>query len=146
MPHCPPELLNDLADLLDQVRTWPGVVEKAPAVFYLRREPFLHFHLLAGGQRRGDVKSGSDWVQVDLPRPITGARRRELLNALREAATVRAGATASNATGAGPAPVRRATPPALGARSGRVTSAGKAASPARAPRARTASSRLRRTG
>src|SRR5512144_668534 len=103
MPHCPPELVDDREDVLDEVRTWPGVVEKAPAVFYLRREPFLHFHLLASGQRRGDVKSGSDWVQVDLPRPITGARRRELLNALRAAAAVRAGATASSAAAVGPA-------------------------------------------
>ena len=146
MPHCPPELLDDLADLLDEVRNWPGVVEKAPAVFYLRREPFLHFHLLASGQRRGDVKSGSDWVQVDLPRPITGARRRELLNALRAAAAVRAGATASSAAAVGPAPMRRATPPAPGARSRRVTAAGNAATPARRPRARPAYSRSRRTG
>jgi hypothetical protein len=74
--HCPVELLDDLADLLAELRTWPGVMEKTPGVFYLRRQPFLHFHLVEGGRRRGDVKGRAGWVQVDLPRPIPSGRRR----------------------------------------------------------------------
>jgi hypothetical protein len=80
--YCPPELLDDLADLLARVRTWAGVTEKKPNVFYVRRQPFLHFHLLAGGRRRADVKGPTNWVQLDLPRPISAARRRALLRAL----------------------------------------------------------------
>jgi hypothetical protein len=83
MAHCPPELLDDLADLLAEVRTWAGVVEKSPGVFYVRRQPFLHFHLVQGGRRRADVKGSSGWVQIDLPRPATAARRRALLRQLR---------------------------------------------------------------
>jgi len=34
--HCPPELLDDLPELIARVRTWPDVAERAPFVFYLR--------------------------------------------------------------------------------------------------------------
>lgn len=82
MAH-PPEMLDDLADLLAEVRAWAGVVEKSPGVFYLKRQPFLHFHLVTGGRRRADVKDGTGWAQFDLPRPVSAARRRAFLRALR---------------------------------------------------------------
>jgi hypothetical protein len=53
MAHCPEELLDDLADILDDVRAWDGIVETRPTVFYLRNQPFLHFHLMKDGKRRG---------------------------------------------------------------------------------------------
>jgi hypothetical protein len=66
-----------------ELRTWAGVVEKRPAVFYLRRQPFLHFHLLEGGRRRADVKGRAGWIQFDLPRPLSATRRRCFLHELR---------------------------------------------------------------
>ncbi len=45
-------MLDDLLDVVAEVRGWPGVVEEKPGVFYARGEPFLRFHLLAGGRRR----------------------------------------------------------------------------------------------
>ena len=83
MAYCPPELLDDLSDVLAEVRTWAGVIEKRPNVFYVRREPFLHFHLVEGGRRRADVKGRTNWVQLDLPRPVSATRRRALLSELR---------------------------------------------------------------
>jgi hypothetical protein len=83
MAHCPPELLDDLAEVVAEVRTWAGVVEKKPAVFYLRRQPFLHFHLLEGSRRRADVKGRERWMQIHLPRPLSATRRRDLLRELR---------------------------------------------------------------
>lgn len=80
---CPAELLDDVADVLAEVRTWPGVVETSRAVFYLRRAPFLHFHLLASRRRRADVKGLREWVQLDMPHPASATRRRTLLRALR---------------------------------------------------------------
>ena len=82
MAYCPPELLDDLADVLSDVRTWAGVIEKKFGVFYAHGQPFLHFHLLAGARRRADIKGRTDWTQLDLPRPVTTARRRELIRAL----------------------------------------------------------------
>ena len=52
-------------------------------VFYVGREPFLHFHLLRTGQRRADVKGGEEWIEVDLPRPLSATRRAALQHALR---------------------------------------------------------------
>jgi hypothetical protein len=49
----------------------------------MRREPFLHFHLLKGGRRRGDIKGSRGWVSLDLPRPISATRRQMLRRALR---------------------------------------------------------------
>ena len=89
MAHCPLERLADLHDVLAAVRTWPGVIEKHPAVFYLRREPFLHFHLLPGPRRRADVKGVHDWLQVELPEPMTERARRALGRELRHRYTER---------------------------------------------------------
>ncbi len=83
MAHCPPHLLDDLDDVLETVRGWAGVVERKPYVFYVRREPFLHFHLIAGERRRADIKGATEWSEVDVPRPITAARRRVLMKELR---------------------------------------------------------------
>jgi len=83
VPYCPPALLDDVADVLDEVRSWAGVVEKKPGIFYVRRQPFLHFHLVEGGRRRADVKGGTAWVQVDLPQPVSVTRRRAFLRELR---------------------------------------------------------------
>ena len=87
MAHCPPELLDDIADVLADLRRWPGVVEKSPGVFYARRNPFLHFHLIKdglveGGRRRADVKGRAGWTSLDLPRPISAAKRRAFLKLL----------------------------------------------------------------
>jgi hypothetical protein len=80
---CPLALLDDLHQLLAAVRTWPGVVERTPGVFALGRAPFLHFHLVDGGRRRGDVKHPAGWRQLDLPRPLPAAARRRVLAELR---------------------------------------------------------------
>jgi hypothetical protein len=81
--HCPPALLDDIADVMAGVRTWPGVIEKSPGVFYARRQPFLHFHLVEGGRRRADVKGRAGWTSLELPRPISPTRRRAFLRLLR---------------------------------------------------------------
>jgi hypothetical protein len=83
MPYCPPEELDDLVDVLGEVRRWGGIVEKKAGIFYLRRQPFLHFHLVDGGQRRADVKGRVEWTQIDLPRPVSATRRRAFLRVLR---------------------------------------------------------------
>ena len=82
MPYCPPEQLDDLVDVLREVRGWEGILEKKAGIFYLRRQPFLHFHLVDGGRRRADVKGRTEWTQIDLPRPASATRRRALLRAL----------------------------------------------------------------
>jgi len=83
MAHCPFELLDDLGGVLAEVRGWAGVKEERPGVFYVRREPFLHFHLLKDGRRRGDVKGSRGWMSLDLPRPISATRRQALRRRLR---------------------------------------------------------------
>ena len=82
MAHCPPALLDDIADVLAELRGWPGLVEKSPGVFYARRQPFLHFHLVEGGRRRADVKGRAGWTSLDLPRPISPTKRRTFLRLL----------------------------------------------------------------
>jgi hypothetical protein len=81
--RCPPELLDDLTEVLAELRAWPGIVEKNAGIFYVRRQPFLHFHLMEGGRRRADVKGRAGWVQLDLPRPVSTTRRRAFLRELK---------------------------------------------------------------
>jgi hypothetical protein len=83
MAYCPPEMLDDLVDVLAEVHGWAGVVEKKPGVFYVGGQPFLHFHLLRGDRRRADIKGRSDWDQIELPRPIPVAAQKALLRRLR---------------------------------------------------------------
>jgi len=83
MAHCPPEMLSDLASVLAEIRGWPRVVERKPAVFYVGSDAFLHFHLLAGERRRADVKGRGDWTEIELPRPLPAAVKRALLRQLR---------------------------------------------------------------
>ena len=83
MAHCPPEMLADLVAVLAEVRGWAGVREDKPGVFYVRRQPFLHFHLMKDGRRRGDIKTSEGWISLDLPRPISATRREALRRELR---------------------------------------------------------------
>jgi hypothetical protein len=92
--RCPPELLVDVEDVIDEVRGWPGVIEKTPGVFYARRLPFLHFHLVEGGRRRADVRGRTGWHSIELPRPLTVTKRRELLRELRTCYRERTGGRA----------------------------------------------------
>jgi hypothetical protein len=83
MARCPVELLDDVGDVIAEVRSWQGVVEKKPAVLYLQRQPFLHFHLIEGVRRRADIKAGAGWIQVELPQPLSATRRRAFVRELR---------------------------------------------------------------
>ena len=83
MAHCPPAMLADLVAVLAEVRGWAGVREDKPGVFYVRRQPFLHFHLMKDGRRRGDIKGSRGWISLDLPRPISATRRQALRRELR---------------------------------------------------------------
>ena len=83
MGRLPPGWLDDLIGVLAEVRAWDAVVEKSPGVFYARRQPFLHFHLTADGERRADIRDRDSWHSLVLPKPIPAAARREFLSALR---------------------------------------------------------------
>ena len=99
MAHCPPALLDDVVDVLDEVRAWAGVVEKKPGVFYASRQPFLHFHLAADGRRRADVKGRDGWISVELPRPASAVRRRAFRRELRRRYAERDGSRSSGLSG-----------------------------------------------
>jgi hypothetical protein len=44
MKHAGAAALQNLADLLDRIRTRDGIREKKHGVFYRKSKPFLHFH------------------------------------------------------------------------------------------------------
>jgi hypothetical protein len=83
MPRVDPARLGDLADIFDEVRAWEGIEERGGGTFYFRRKPFLHFHV-GRDSRRADVRTADDWLQIDLPEPLTAAAKRRLVTALRE--------------------------------------------------------------
>ena len=85
-------MLNDLASVLDTVRAWPGVIERKPGIFYLDREPFLHFHLVADDVRRADVKGLRGWSQMSLPVPLKPTTRRTFVRVLKARYAERVGA------------------------------------------------------
>jgi len=60
MAHCPYEQLADIQAMLAEIRKWPEIREVKPGIFYLKRKPFLHFHL-KDGERWADARCGKDW-------------------------------------------------------------------------------------
>jgi len=68
MGHARPDELLDIADVLEEIRALPGVSERSRGIFYIGRDPFLHFHTKAG-VRWADAKDGRDWGP-ELPLPI----------------------------------------------------------------------------
>ena len=44
-----PRMLDELAPLLDALRAIPGLIEKTPGIFYVKRIPMLHFHRTGDG-------------------------------------------------------------------------------------------------
>jgi hypothetical protein len=84
MAHCPFERLADLKPVLDEVRGWPGVREASPGVFYVKRTPFLHFHVNREGRRWADARSGKDWgAEIDVPEPASATAQRGFLREVR---------------------------------------------------------------
>ena len=60
MAHCPYAQLRDLVPVLRAIRSWPAIREPSPGVFYIRRLPFLHFHI-KDDRRWADARCGADW-------------------------------------------------------------------------------------
>ena len=58
---------DEVRDILDGLRRLPELNEVKPAVFYVKRKPFLHFHESATS-RAADVRDGKDWGErIELP-------------------------------------------------------------------------------
>ncbi len=67
MPRARPADLRDLRDALARIRALPGLTERAPGVFWLRRTPFMHFHT-KHPPRRVHAKNGPTWgAEIVLP-------------------------------------------------------------------------------
>jgi hypothetical protein len=75
--------LDDIADVLEEVRSWTGIEDRGGGTFYLRRRPFVHFHV-GHDSRRADLKRVEGWLQIDLPEPASSQVRRRFLALLRE--------------------------------------------------------------
>ncbi len=84
MGHTKPEIIKDLACELASIRTFPGIIEKKPGVFYHKSIPFMHFHD-KDGDRWADVKTVSgNWQKIDVPFSAGVGARREFLRLVKK--------------------------------------------------------------
>ncbi len=84
MAHCPYDHLQDLEEELEEIRSWPGIREKSPGVFYVRSAAFLHFHEKEG-ERWADARRGKTWgPKLRIPFGAGVAARSRFLSAVRE--------------------------------------------------------------
>ena len=74
MKHAGPLALDALNDLLDAVRTRPGLREPRRGVFYRKGKAWLHFHEDPAGLF-ADLRSGADWQRF----PVSDAAGRTAL-------------------------------------------------------------------
>ncbi len=65
MKHARPTALNQFADLLDALRSLPGLIEKTRGVFYRGSVAFLHFHESAAGVL-ADLRTPFGWKRFAL--------------------------------------------------------------------------------
>lgn len=83
MAHCPYQKLADLRESLVEIRKWREIREMKRGVFYLRRMPFLHFHL-KDGDRWADVRCGKDWgPSIRISINGSAKEQRRLVSAIR---------------------------------------------------------------
>ncbi|MGZ3689045.1 MAG: hypothetical protein ACXVBW_12140 [Bdellovibrionota bacterium] len=84
MARCPAEKLTDLEPVFAQIRTWEGIREPQPGIFYFKRIPFLHFHEKLG-RRWADVKLGKTWgPELAIPLASTISQRNAFLKSVRK--------------------------------------------------------------
>ena len=84
MGHCPADRLRDLAPVFDEIRGWPAVSERTAGVFYVKRTPFLHFHMNPEGVRWADARDGSVWRErIAIPIGAGEAARRRFVRIVR---------------------------------------------------------------
>jgi hypothetical protein len=60
MKHATPAALEDLSDLLEQIRMRNGIKEKKLGIFYKKSQSFLHFHQDPAGLF-ADLNVGADF-------------------------------------------------------------------------------------
>ena len=63
--------VDEVADILEGLRQLPELTEVKPAVFYVKRTPFLHFHESAT-TRGVDVREGKEWGERERDKAIRG--------------------------------------------------------------------------
>ncbi len=84
MAHCRYEELEDLEGILVEIRSWEGIREPKPGIFYLGGKGFLHFHS-KGEERWADIRAGRDWgTPVGIPRHAPGGALPAFLGIVRE--------------------------------------------------------------
>jgi hypothetical protein len=81
--HAGTAALEGIEDLLTQLRSVPGLVERKQGIFYRRSRAFLHFHEDPSGMY-ADVRLLPDEDFVRMP-INTQAQRRRLLQEVRNA-------------------------------------------------------------
>ncbi len=68
MKHATLGALDQLSELLDQIRTRDALREKKPGIFYRKSKPFLHFHEDRAGLF-ADVSAGVDFDRYPVNTP-----------------------------------------------------------------------------
>ncbi len=85
MAHAGEEEIRGLEDVLAEIRSIQGLVEKPkPGLFKYRSQAFLHFHRF-GDKLCFDVKTANGDRRVDVPTQRDATIRRELVRQVREA-------------------------------------------------------------
>jgi hypothetical protein len=85
MRHVTPAGLDDLEEVLSELRRVDGLTEKSRGVFYRGSRAFLHFHEDPSGMY-ADVRVDTEFERL---RVTTKAERRRLLSIVRRAARTR---------------------------------------------------------
>lgn len=70
MARCPFEKIEHLTPVFEEIKTWEGIKESKPGIYYLKNSGFLHFHEKED-KIWADIKSTNGWISFDLPKKMT---------------------------------------------------------------------------
>ena len=71
MGRCSYEKLKSFEPALEKIRELENIVEPKPGIFYIKRNPFLHFHEKEE-KIWADIKDGKNWGEpIIIPEKVT---------------------------------------------------------------------------
>jgi hypothetical protein len=79
MKHAGSTALDQLRELLEEIRKHTALKEKKRGIFYMKSSAFLHFHEDPAGLF-ADLRAGSGWERVSI---TTNRQKKTLLSRLR---------------------------------------------------------------
>jgi hypothetical protein len=82
---CTAEQISDLNELMAMIRSWPGIREAKPGVFYIKQDPFMHVLTDLASNRWINARRGVQWGKpLAVPSTLAELDLRRLMREIKD--------------------------------------------------------------